>query len=95
MTVNAARRAKELLNADPPEINGARIDHAVISDGCIITNADVHQSIVGLRSVFDGNVKGPPRNLQRRSVAEKPLNRARVDRRRHNDETQIGSPPEL
>src|SRR5689334_15283208 len=34
------------------KINGAKIDHAVISDGCIITHADIHQSIVGIRSVI-------------------------------------------
>jgi glucose-1-phosphate adenylyltransferase len=34
------------------KINGARIDHAVISDGCIISHADVHQSIVGIRSII-------------------------------------------
>jgi glucose-1-phosphate adenylyltransferase len=34
------------------KINGARIDHAIISDGCILTHADVHESIVGVRSVI-------------------------------------------
>jgi glucose-1-phosphate adenylyltransferase len=34
------------------KINGARIDHAIISDGCIISHADIHQSIVGVRSVI-------------------------------------------
>ena len=33
------------------KINGARIDHAIISDGCIITHADIHQSIIGVRSI--------------------------------------------
>lgn len=33
------------------KINGARIDHAIISDGCIISHADIHQSIVGIRSL--------------------------------------------
>jgi glucose-1-phosphate adenylyltransferase len=33
------------------KINGAKIDHAIISDGCIITHADIHQSIVGIRSI--------------------------------------------
>jgi glucose-1-phosphate adenylyltransferase len=32
------------------KINGAKIDHAVISDGCIINRADISHSIVGLRS---------------------------------------------
>ena len=35
------------------KINGAQIDHAVISDGCIITHADIHESIVGVRSVVE------------------------------------------
>jgi glucose-1-phosphate adenylyltransferase len=34
------------------KINGARIDHAVISDGCIISHADIHQSVVGVRSII-------------------------------------------
>ncbi len=34
------------------KINGARIDHAIISDGCIITHSDIHQSIIGIRSVI-------------------------------------------
>lgn len=32
------------------KINGAQIDHAIISDGCIISHADIHQSIIGIRS---------------------------------------------
>jgi glucose-1-phosphate adenylyltransferase len=35
------------------KINGAQIDHAVISDGCIISHADVHQSILGIRSIVN------------------------------------------
>jgi glucose-1-phosphate adenylyltransferase len=35
------------------KINGAQIDHAIISDGCIITHADIHQSIVGIRSIVN------------------------------------------
>jgi glucose-1-phosphate adenylyltransferase len=34
------------------KINGAEIDHAVISDGCIITRARIKNSIVGLRTVI-------------------------------------------
>jgi glucose-1-phosphate adenylyltransferase len=34
------------------KINGAQIDHAIISDGCIISHADFHQSIVGVRSII-------------------------------------------
>ena len=33
------------------KINGAQIDHAVISDGCIINRARITQSIIGLRTV--------------------------------------------
>jgi len=33
------------------KINGAQIDHAVISDGCIINNAHITTSIVGLRTI--------------------------------------------
>jgi glucose-1-phosphate adenylyltransferase len=33
------------------KINGAQIDHAVISDGCILNHAHIHHSIVGIRSV--------------------------------------------
>lgn len=33
------------------KINGAHIDHAVISDGCIINHARIHNSIVGIRSI--------------------------------------------
>jgi glucose-1-phosphate adenylyltransferase len=34
------------------KINGGRIDHAIISDGCIISHADIHQSIIGIRSTI-------------------------------------------
>src|SRR4051812_43599943 len=33
------------------KINGAQIDHAIISDGCIITNASIRQSVIGVRSI--------------------------------------------
>jgi len=33
------------------KINGAQIDHAVISDGCIINRASINRSIVGLRTI--------------------------------------------
>jgi glucose-1-phosphate adenylyltransferase len=33
------------------KINGAQIDHAVISDGCIINRATINQTIVGLRTI--------------------------------------------
>jgi glucose-1-phosphate adenylyltransferase len=33
------------------KINGAQIDHAVISDGCIINRATINTTIVGLRTI--------------------------------------------
>jgi glucose-1-phosphate adenylyltransferase len=42
------------------KINGAQIDHAVISDGCIINRATITHSIVGLRSLV-----GPGTTLNR------------------------------
>lgn len=33
------------------KINGARIDHAVVSDGCIINESNITHSIVGLRTI--------------------------------------------
>lgn len=33
------------------KINGAHIDHAVISDGCIINHARIFHSVVGIRSI--------------------------------------------
>jgi glucose-1-phosphate adenylyltransferase len=35
------------------KINGAQIDHAIISDGCIINHAQIEHSIVGVRSLVD------------------------------------------
>ena len=35
------------------KINGAQIDHAVISDGCILNHASIKHSIVGLRSLVE------------------------------------------
>ncbi len=34
------------------KINGAQVDHAVISEGCIISHAEIHQSVVGIRSII-------------------------------------------
>jgi glucose-1-phosphate adenylyltransferase len=34
------------------KINGAQVDHAVISDGCIINRARISNSIVGLRTII-------------------------------------------
>jgi len=33
------------------KINGAEVDHAVISDGCIINHAHIKRSIIGIRSL--------------------------------------------
>ena len=35
------------------KINGAEIDHAIISDGCILNHAKISHSIVGIRSLVD------------------------------------------
>ncbi len=35
------------------KINGAQIDHCVVSDGCIINHARISHSIVGIRSLVD------------------------------------------
>jgi glucose-1-phosphate adenylyltransferase len=34
------------------KINGAQVDHAIISDGCIINHSEIHQSIIGIRSIL-------------------------------------------
>jgi glucose-1-phosphate adenylyltransferase len=39
------------------KINGAEINHAVISDGCIINKSNISHSIVGLRSIIDEGCK--------------------------------------
>ncbi|MEN9675381.1 MAG: hypothetical protein RIS76_1277 [Verrucomicrobiota bacterium] len=35
------------------KINGAAIDHAIISDGCIISDARIQHSVIGIRSVLN------------------------------------------
>jgi len=35
------------------KVNGAQIDHAVVSDGCIINQAKITHSIIGLRTLVD------------------------------------------
>jgi len=42
------------------KVNGAQIDHAVISDGCIINHARITHSVVGLRTIV-----GPGTELNR------------------------------
>lgn len=34
------------------KVNSARISHAIISDGCIISHADIEQAVVGIRSIL-------------------------------------------
>ena len=36
-------------------IKAARIDHAIISDGCIIIHANISHSIIGIRSIVGNN----------------------------------------
>lgn len=36
------------------KINGAQVEHAVISDGCIINNSRITNSIIGIRSLIGG-----------------------------------------
>jgi len=35
------------------KVNGAAIDHAVISDGCIVSDARIQHSVIGIRSVLE------------------------------------------
>jgi glucose-1-phosphate adenylyltransferase len=35
------------------KINGARIDHAIVSDGCIVNHASITNSGIGVRSLLD------------------------------------------
>jgi glucose-1-phosphate adenylyltransferase len=39
------------------KINGAQIDHAVISDGCIINHARITHTIVGLRTIVESGTE--------------------------------------
>ena len=39
------------------KINGAQIDHAVISDGCIINRATINTTIVGLRTIVEAGTQ--------------------------------------
>lgn len=39
------------------KINGAQIDHAIISDGCIINRAVIRNSIVGLRTIVGNDTE--------------------------------------
>ena len=48
MTAQVFTRPRFLPGA---KINGARVDHAVISEGCILNHADITHSIIGLRSL--------------------------------------------
>ena len=35
----------------PPKLDGTRLRHALVADGCIITGAEIERSIVGVRGV--------------------------------------------
>ncbi len=37
----------------PSKVNGASIDHAIISDGCIVNHASIDYSVIGLRGFVD------------------------------------------
>jgi glucose-1-phosphate adenylyltransferase len=39
------------------KVNGAEIDHAIISDGCIINHSRITHSIVGIRSIVGGGTQ--------------------------------------
>ena len=39
------------------KVNGCKVDHAIISDGCIIENADIRRCVVGVRSVIGSGSK--------------------------------------
>jgi glucose-1-phosphate adenylyltransferase len=39
------------------KINGAQIDHAMVSDGCIINHAEISHSVVGLRSIVNAGTR--------------------------------------
>ena len=36
------------------KVNGARIQRAVLSDGCVVTDATIERSVIGIRSVIEG-----------------------------------------
>src|SRR6185369_15266202 len=39
------------------KINGAQIDHALVTDGCIINGAKISHSIIGLRTFVDAGTE--------------------------------------
>ena len=50
------------------KINGAQIDHAVISDGCIINRATINHSIIGLRTIVGSGTEIEPRHRPRQRL---------------------------
>ncbi len=50
------------------KINGAQIDHAVISDGCIINRARIAHTIVGLRTIVEAGTRIEPRRHPRQRL---------------------------
>jgi len=60
-----------------PKSTGAQIDHAVVSDGCIINHAVITHSIAGLRSIVGaGTIMQTARSFWQLTVLRIP----RVDR---------------
>ncbi len=66
------------------KINGATIDHAIISDGCILNHCTIESSVIGLRCLVDEGshitrtvIMGadyfePPDSLQRNAAEQRP-----------------------
>lgn len=71
------------------KINNARIKEALLSDGCIITDATIERSIIGVRSVIETGCEITDSIVMGADY----YNKVRVDRRGRKTETpiQIGS----
>ena len=41
----------------PSKLNGANVSHSIIPDGCIITQAQLHRCVLGIRSVINDHSK--------------------------------------
>ena len=50
-------------------MNGAQIDHAVISDGCILNHSRIRNSIIGLRTLVGAGTDKKPADLERAAHA--------------------------
>ncbi len=42
-------------NLPPSKVNKAELDHAICSEGCVITRAIIKQSIIGIRSIIESD----------------------------------------